>query len=624
MNQKPSARFLGRGAAHLPSLLALAAVAGCGGGGSGGGTAAPATTLNCQTNCVSGTAASGKPIAGAVVTLVDSTGATRSATTGADGTYKVDSTGLVAPFLIKVTTGSGATFYSVSTDANAMTVINLTQLTDLLVRTWYGAEGIDPGTAFSAPAANPAPSPVVMPTLSAGVQRIVQLGLTANGVSSGFNPVSTPFVANGTGIDALLDATRITVTSPAAATVTIVSGTVSQSTSLAFGAGSVTATTTTTNSAANTTSSSVTTAAVPVGSGSASALTALTAALNAFVTTINTKGAMLMASDLVPYVDPSLLKDGENATQFINDVVSSLGGATITFQVQSIASLDLTKGLAQLNLLLTQTMSGQSATQANTLAFRLVNGNWLISGNGLPYKFGAQAEMIVNQGVIGGWNRCNGAAGGNGMAINVDVRAIAGQFSSGSISGGGAIWPNNVTTLPTQCVTSSALAAGPSNLANGLTFDTFFINTGPIATANLPSAGTPITASMLRAGSGGSVIPATLALNAWTSDPVTITAPTNSALSSIVFGASTPVNWTLPTTYAIQDVKLNALVFTGSQSSPSTLQCSAKQPALSNNATSGSVVIPATCGGLPVVSVNINLGVNGVNGERSQAIFSLQ
>jgi hypothetical protein len=621
MNQKPSARFFSRGAAHLPSLLALAAVAGCGGGG---GTAAPATTLSCQTNCVSGTAASGKPIAGAAVTLVDSTGATRSATTGADGTYQVDSTGLVAPFLIKVTTGSGATFYSVSANANAMTVVNLTQLTDLLVRTWYGAQNIDPGTAFSAPAANPAPSPAVMPTLSAGVQRMFQLWLTARGVPSGFNLVSTPFVANGTGIDAVLDATTITAPSPAAAIVTIVGGTVSQSTSLAFSAGSVKATTTTTDSAAKTTSSNVTTTAVPVGSGSASALTALTAALDAIATTINTKGAALAASDLVPDVDPGLLNDGENATQWLNDTVASVAGSTIAFQVQGVASLDLTKGLAQLNLLITQTTNGQSATQADTFAFRLVNGNWLISGNGLPYKFQAQAEMIVNQGLIGGWNQCNGAAGGNGMAINVGVTALAGQFSSGSISGGGAIWPNNVTTTPTQCVTSSALAAGASSLANGLTFDNFYINTGPIATANLPPAGTPITASMLRAGGGGSVIPATLALNAWTSDPVTITAPTNSALSAIVFGASTPVNWTLPTTYAIQDVKLSALVFTGSQSSPSTLQCSAKQPALSNNATSGSVVIPATCGGLPVVSVNINLGVNGVNGERSQAIFSLQ
>ena len=42
------------------------------------------------------------PIGSAAVTLADSVGTTRSATTATDGSYQIDSSGLVAPFLLKV------------------------------------------------------------------------------------------------------------------------------------------------------------------------------------------------------------------------------------------------------------------------------------------------------------------------------------------------------------------------------------------------------------------------------------------------------------------------------------------------------------------------------------------
>ncbi len=36
------------------------------------------------------------------------------------------------------------------------------------------------------------------------------------------------------------------------------------------------------------------------------------------------------------------------------------------------------------------------------------------------------------------------------------------------------------------------------------------------------------------------------------------------------------------------------------------------------------ISVPATCNGKPVASVNVNLSVTGVNGERSQTIYMMK
>jgi hypothetical protein len=627
MNPNVSIRSRRRVPACLPASVLVLALAGCGGGGGGGATPAPDTP--CQATCVSGTAATGRPIGQAAVTLTDTLGAIRSATTGADGTYRIDPGTGVAPFLLKVVTAQGSTYYSVSTGTQARTTVNLTPLTDLIVRTWYGAQGIEADAAFNAPAAHPAPPPAAVPALAAGVQRIVQLWLDRHGVPAGFDLIATPFAADGTGADAVLDATTVALAGLDSATVTISGGTLTQSSSLAIGAGSLTVLSTLTDSATGAASSSVTSSALPTAPGATDTLDALTALLDAFAATVNDKGSSLAAADLQPYVDPDLLDDGEDAAQFSAHVASDLAGSVIGFDVVDIAELDPAGDRAELRLMVTQAAEGQSATEALSLRFRRLAGEagqagpWVITGNGRAYRFDAQAEMRTDQGANAGWNRCDGSAGGPGLSINVGVQALPGRFSGGSVSGAGAIWPDRSDALPTQCVASGPLKPGGSIVEGGLTFETFFLNTGPIAAANLPAAATLLTASMLPAA-GGAPVTASVSLNAWTSEPVTFTAPASSALSALVLGAATPVSWTLPVTYAIQSVQLSAIAFDGDSSLASTTGCIVEAAPLAPNSRSGSIVIPATCAGQPVVQVNLNLGVNGVNGERSMAILALE
>src|SRR5512142_3327314 len=113
------------------SCIALV-TAGCS-SGSGGG--------NGNQRTVSGTAASGAPLASVTVTLKDATGASRTATTAADGRFSIDTTGLTPPFLVLVADAGGA-LYSVSADAAAQSTINVTPLTDLIIRSWYEVQGV--------------------------------------------------------------------------------------------------------------------------------------------------------------------------------------------------------------------------------------------------------------------------------------------------------------------------------------------------------------------------------------------------------------------------------------------------------------------------------------------------
>ena len=192
-----------RASALTASVLAMSLVsAACGGGGGGGGGGGTAVT---------GTAAMGAAIAGATITLVDATGATATATTAVNGTFTVNTTGLTPPFMIKLVSG-GTTLFSVSAEASADTVVNVTPLTDLILRTWYDVQGVDVAAAFAAPVADPPPSPQAVEVIGQVVQRIVQLWLDQAGVSGDFDIISTPFTADGAGVDQVLDWTTVDTT----------------------------------------------------------------------------------------------------------------------------------------------------------------------------------------------------------------------------------------------------------------------------------------------------------------------------------------------------------------------------------------------------------------------------
>lgn len=173
------------------SALLLSA---CGGGG--GDTTAPVP--------LSGTVAVGAPLANADVSIKGANGGTASAITDANGDYTADIAGLTAPFMVRasgLSAGVPTELFSVATSATA--TLNVTPLTTALTTQVLGTA---PAQAFEQASAIAA---VNATTLNLAKTRLVQaledvlvqLGKTPANV----DPFTTPFRADNTGLDKLLD-----------------------------------------------------------------------------------------------------------------------------------------------------------------------------------------------------------------------------------------------------------------------------------------------------------------------------------------------------------------------------------------------------------------------------------
>ena len=190
---------------------------GCGGGSSsnvGGGT---------TPTILSGIAATGAAFSDATVTVTDSTGATvgTSATIGADGIYSITlNAGAVAPFVLTATRsgadGASESLVSVvSSVTGASATANITPITNLIAAK-LSPTG-DPsklGAELDAKTADLSAATVTGKVNE--VQAILAPILTAT-ETSGTNPLTGSFSANGAGYDRLLDSVKISVT-PASAT----------------------------------------------------------------------------------------------------------------------------------------------------------------------------------------------------------------------------------------------------------------------------------------------------------------------------------------------------------------------------------------------------------------------
>ena len=599
---------------------------------SGQGVTSPAMALTVsQATAVTGTAAQGSPIAGATVTLKDSNGTTRTATSSSDGTYSIRSTGLTPPFLLQVQLAGGEKLYSVSADASADATINVTPLTDTIVRAWYGVQAtpVSADAAFADPGANSPPSPTNVESLAGIVQNVVQNFLNESSVPSSFNLISSTFKADGTGFDKALDQVGPATVSSNADTIAITAtdGTVSQSSTLTLANGTVTVATTTTGGTGGASSSSATSTAVAVTAAQESAQAAIADLLTNFAGTINAKGASLAASDLQPYTDPNLLNEGLNQAQFLADLVNEFAGSsgrTANLSIVRLKTLDMTNNVADAIIQLAVTQGSQTRNQTTEFFFRNVGGNWLVSGDQRMASVNLAAQYST-QILPPCPNSCPmEPAQGLVLSSNVEVPNAAGGglglASPPTLSGGlGGLLDNSLYTDSGQDTSSSPpeelyyFAYPPSSTSAALD------------PSKLP-AGTPFTITLTPAT--GSAVSYTLPLNSWTTDPVTLTAPTSTALAGANLGAALDVSWTLPTTYAIAEIKLTA---TGQEttngSGPECVfdQSTANWPVVGNTSTTATIHLPTTCpDGQAIVTVGLNVTTVGANGEQSSALILMQ
>jgi hypothetical protein len=203
----------------LAGILALT-LAGCGGGGSSSTT----TTTATPTTSLSGVAATGAAFTDATVAVMDSRGqSVGTGTVGADGTFNITLTaGAVAPFILTATRTSadGATESLVSvvptgTGTTAAATVNISPVTNLIAsRLSSSGDPTKLGAELAAGTSTVNATTVAAKVVE--VQTILAPILTATG-TTGTDPLTGTFAADGTGYDRLLDSIKVTIT-PASAT----------------------------------------------------------------------------------------------------------------------------------------------------------------------------------------------------------------------------------------------------------------------------------------------------------------------------------------------------------------------------------------------------------------------
>jgi hypothetical protein len=178
------------------SVLLLLLTA-CGGGGGGGDPTGPGGG---GTTTISGTAAAGAPIVG-IVNIKGANGATASSAIELDGYYSIDVSNLTAPYILYAEGAVGDKTISIYSAAVSAGTINITPITDFILRNALGApaEGaydnwnsvqVDESSLIEA---------------ENDVQNQLAPMLAGAGVATEVDLISTAFDTNHTGMDAVLD-----------------------------------------------------------------------------------------------------------------------------------------------------------------------------------------------------------------------------------------------------------------------------------------------------------------------------------------------------------------------------------------------------------------------------------
>ena len=569
---------------------------------------------------ITGTASLGAAISGGAVTLADANGNIATGTTASDGTYILNAGGLTPPYLVRVVTASasgpfpaGTTLYSVSADGNVSTHINVHILSDLILRSFYSAQGIDPDTAFANPAgANAAPTPAAVQSLASLVIPAVQLWLNNAGVNAipgppangAINLISSPFTAYppgvtpAAGLDAALHLIKSEVIDPGNVTrITIGNATVTETITPIYSGDVVTLNTVTTNTTTGASTSETFTGLV-ITSANQSVVAGIDATLAAFAAIVNANGSALTGAELLPIYASDYVNDGLNAAEAANAFVAQLAGITAnSLQVQSLNSLNTTTNVADVIVAYNITQGGQNQSGTTEWFFQNQGGTWLM--------YGDQRIASLQLGV--GGRHYEGTSNFTGNIAEADVSAPLGTISSASVTSSLSIWPAGKGSTNTI-----GLAQEPTLVSSPVNLDQFGADSNPILPfpQHVIPAGTPFTFTVTPVS--GPAVQYAVNTNADTTETISITSPTTPGLANAHLGSPLLVSWTLPQTFAVTSIDVAGVTFNGPENSPSTLECDIDvSPA--NNATSASITLPASCGGSPVVNAWVRVSIGGLN-----------
>jgi|GEM_PF-6381445 len=626
------------------TIAAMTLLANCG-GGSNGGAATPVF--------VSGLAAAGAPITSATVTLKDSAGHSSTAMTTSTGAFQLTVTGFTAPFLLSVSSG-GKTLYSYA--GHVGDIANLTPYSSVILAAYYKALGSTISSTFAGtPTSSSFPDAQQLVLLVQPVVNALQPYLIAAGVSqpNQFNPFSSTFVANHSGVDQVLDRTTLPGTDLLSFTVDNGSGStpgaIASTVTETITAGStntpaqVAVTINTSNSNNSSTSSSQQT--VPVGTNGtqqsdlADAQSGVLTLFSALRQLVATKPGTIAATDVAPYVDAAFLDRGKNASKFEQQLASFLNGipsnATFTPSIDRVTSFnDGTPETLATTVRIDVTSNGTTTTNyvdnndnlnSGFVFKKESSGSWEFYGG----QTIADAHVNIAESSLYDANSGTPNTPTIGLDMQTQVNVATAALTAVSISGPANSLPDcSMTPSPlTKSTITLSKDSGSFNGDDRYDLSCSMTDAGALSGAP-PAAGTEYTFQLTEASS--SVVNQNDVLNAATTDNGTLTQINGTARASYsgtapnVAGTTLTLTWTPPTSYAIAYSYLNAFCQNAAEVSGGGGADS--QGTLSNippGTNTGTIGIPSQCDGAAVAGLGITVNFVGVNGERSMVTQNL-
>jgi hypothetical protein len=592
---------------------------------------------------LSGIAATGAPVAGATVTLKDRNGTSRSATTGQNGGYSLEISGLTPPFLVRVQSGQQALYSTASEEGT----LNVHPFTNLIVTAYYEALGQNLGGAFdSLGATTPLPSDLQVRIIADVVGRILAPFLEDAGLDPAqFDLFTSPFTADGTGFDGLLDAT--TFANDTDYTVDVDNdGTPEQETDVTANttAQQVAFHSSTTDVDGNTSESLEQTPVAAPGTQDqlAAALTGVETVLTQALAFGSERGSAATPADMAPFVDTQFLDNGYDAAGMAAQLAAFFAEDLPAGSTATLASIDRVISFVddadadRLTVFtkiriappqgepFVQVLRDATSDQRLGVQFRRqADGSWRFYGNQRQFRVDARVERARRDVV--------------GQGAPVDQRQLEVRTQShvlGSIAS--AVATSVDSLLPANCNDTNDNSARPLTAASAnLTLnannageeDQFELACTYLGITAYPPAGTLY--SVTTTPSSGAAVTYDAETGSYTDEPVDIFTINGVSLQEFaaghpngasVAGQTLALEVTRPDTFAIVDLSIHAFVENAAQACDG---CTGGEdvegPPLDSRGTSASIAIPATVDGQPVVNVGITILYEGENGERSSA-----
>ncbi|MBI1821320.1 MAG: hypothetical protein HYR79_06375 [Nitrospirae bacterium] len=599
----------------LSSVFFLLTLPACGGGGSSGGSLTTGVSL-------SGTAASGKPVINATITVKDKNGTQKTGTTDSTGKYTIDATGLTAPFLLKVDLPNTTSLYSIGGQTG---IVNIHPFTDMIVQNWYTVQGKTIAAAFADPVGNPPPTATEIKVIASVVKEVIQSWLVSNNIDpAAFDLISTPFTANSTGFDKILDQTTVAsnvITITDMATTSSLTSTVNVNTSTS----SVSFNTTTT--VGSTTSTSITTAVIPTTSAEQTALNGVSAMFNQFASVVNTKGTALVDTDMIGFYDASYLNEGLNATIGAGRMASDMRGATLnSLIVDKILSYDDINKVVRVYGKASTTQNGVTlASYLNDVGDKRVigmqfkkqnDGTWRFFGNQKNARADVSTKIETRYEDPAICNTCSGVFKTLDLQVSALVNTVSSATATGPINGTTSTYTLTTYGNPPVSTTYNPTPSSTSTIQEDQ-YDYFTTSTS----LTFPPVGTVYTFAVNFSTSPSASY--TIDVPATTGEAISMSGITGHALADAKLGLPLTVNWTLPTTFSVKSVSLYGFIDNGAAG-----RCQVPNVDFPVTSTTGSITLPTTCNGTTITAsatrapVQLSVRIIGVHGEETTASWA--